>query len=162
MADGRDKFEIEKSVMYGWYEDTAMVNVTVAASPAVRNQTGTNGTTRTEAENAYYRVLATAWVRHGVGVLIALADWSEHTMNATLLARAPAYLQVRLTVDWHEVGCHNGPPTRFELPSVEGYQNRTRGGVATEAEFPVAVDTGALLVAMCDGSEWGDYANGVE
>jgi hypothetical protein len=96
-------------------------------------------------------------------VLIALADWSEHTMNATLLACAPPYLQVRLTVDWDEVGCHNGPPTRFELPEIRGYQNRTHGGVATEAEFPVAVDTGALLVAMCDGpEEWGDYANGVE
>jgi hypothetical protein len=140
-----------------------MMNATAAVSPAVRNQTGTNGTARTEAENAHYRVLATAWVRRGVGVLIALADWSEHTMNATLLARAPPYLQVRLTVDWDEVGCHNGPPTRFELPEIRGYQNRTHGGVATEAEFPVAVDTGALLVAMCDGpEEWGDHANGVE
>ena len=115
-----DDFGIVSAAMYGYWNASAPVRVADG-----------------------HAILATSWVRHGVGALIALGSWNPAMVNLT---------SGDITIDWSAMGL-TPASTALEVPLLSGFNDPTAGAHIARASCHEA-SMRSLLVPVSGNKGW--------
>jgi hypothetical protein len=107
-----DDFEIVNADLFGWWNTSSPVKLitTTPASPAATP------------------VLATCWVNHGVGALIAIGSWNPDTVVLTA---------ADFSIDLAEMGLA-AETTALEIPTLVGFNDPIAGENITRKTMSAA------------------------
>jgi hypothetical protein len=123
-----DEFDIVSAAMYGYWHAAPPVQVVGQLAATAAHPHG---------------VLATSWVRHGVGALVALGSWNPELVNLT---------HADLAIDFAAMGLAPST-TALEVPALAGFNDPVAGKRIARAKCD-SVAMASLVVPVSGNKGW--------